>query len=804
MLRPIAQLIGREREREILRETFARGTRLVTISGAAGIGKTHLAHTIADDIEDHQVVWVDLRDASAATILPRMTEALGVDAHTYDALIAGALEQDDVFCVLDDVPDDPGLRQKIDSFVRALPDSRFLATAHAALGSEGEQVLRLRPLPLPTESDADNVAVRLFLTRRGDLGAAVSDLDAVVALVQALEGIPLAIVLAATRSREVTPREILAELDQGLGPLQASIQRSIQRVSASAVTALECLAAFAGSFTTEAAQHVLGEASTSALEELSRRSLVERTTVDQETQWRLLRPVREAVRCPANAKIAHATYFLKEADASIRAAHIEEVGAALEVILREPIAPSLRSLVFPSLRNAYDAFSAQRFAAQAARVVELADATTSLTSVERAMVSAFRFRLAMMAGRVSEAVDEAMGAIETFRTTAHEEAAAWLAAEVASAADLFPVEVLDSLSEIVEELGQTDDGFSLHLARVRFARAYYFGRSAEIATAAERVAALESHGGPLAHARGRWLHAVGLLSAGELTAAERLSAQVAEVAAQHGWDVLEARSLTIAAIARCVRRESGALEIARGAVRVAERSRARAGSWALLYAGLIAAVAREASESQALIAAALTQLQGSPRVRSVAVETAAIAGDLDARAQLAVLPPTQLRPLVDAVVKLQRGRGDRDEVNRARDTLADELDNLPPFLRPDAMLALLVADLPGPGSEPARLRLEVGLNAAWFRVGDDEPVDLSRARAARRVFRALLEADESLDIDALFSFGWPGQRIGALSARNRVHVTLARLRKLGLRDTIVRDENGWQLVADIVRRAGET
>ena len=95
----------------------------------------------------------------------------------------------------------------------------------------------------------------------------------------------------------------------------------------------------------------------------------------------------------------------------------------------------------------------------------------------------------------------------------------------------------------------------------------------------------------------------------------------------------------------------------------------------------------------------------------------------------------------------------------------------------------------------------------WFVAPDGDRADLARHGSLRRMFLALVESHEAdpeacLDVDALFTGGWPGERIAPDSMRNRVHVNLAKLRSMGLRDVLGRTEAGYRLDPALpVRRA---
>jgi len=94
----------------------------------------------------------------------------------------------------------------------------------------------------------------------------------------------------------------------------------------------------------------------------------------------------------------------------------------------------------------------------------------------------------------------------------------------------------------------------------------------------------------------------------------------------------------------------------------------------------------------------------------------------------------------------------------------------------------------------SRIELTIGADAAWFSVNGGERVDLGRRRAVRLVLRALaLSGDAGCSVDALVRAGWPGETLVGSSGPDRLYVALSSLRELGLRDAIVRREEGYAL-----------
>jgi hypothetical protein len=95
-------------------------------------------------------------------------------------------------------------------------------------------------------------------------------------------------------------------------------------------------------------------------------------------------------------------------------------------------------------------------------------------------------------------------------------------------------------------------------------------------------------------------------------------------------------------------------------------------------------------------------------------------------------------------------------------------------------------------------RLKVGADAEWFKPPGSGKQDLSKFAAARRILERLTEErlahpGKALSTEDLFAAGWPDVRISAPSAANRLHVQLAKLRKLGLKLVLLRDEAGYFL-----------
>ena len=312
------QMLGRER---VLTETVRRLTtsRLVTITGPGGIGKTTLADAIARD-EGHRYPLgtrrVDL------TVID--------DGDEVATALAAQLGFGSFRALLDSPTDDPALvvvdncehvldaaAEAIAALLDACRSPVILATSRSPLGVAGESIVVLGPLELPgPDGDEQRApAVRLFLQRADEAGAVVppSEMASVARLCELLDGVPLAIELAAARSRVLTPTELLARLDdidtlrrsRSRGPLR---HRSLRDTIAWSYTLLgdddqrffDRLAVLSGPFTAADAQTIAGEDDTAdsidRLDRLVADSLLTTSVVAGVTYHRQLELVRSYAR----------------------------------------------------------------------------------------------------------------------------------------------------------------------------------------------------------------------------------------------------------------------------------------------------------------------------------------------------------------------------------------------------------------------------------------------------------------------------------------------------------------------------
>ena len=203
---------GREREKERVAELVGR-VPLVTLTGVGGAGKTRLAAEVASDVAG-EVCWCELASLlSNASVAPAVASELGRGAAEAEpwAAVAEALSNTELLLVLDNCEHVlEGAADLVERVIRTVPDARILATSREPLGVEGEQVITLGPLgPEAVDLFADRARMAVWDFELTDANA-----DEVTRICERLDGLPLAIELAAARVRSLSPAEIGQALDR--------------------------------------------------------------------------------------------------------------------------------------------------------------------------------------------------------------------------------------------------------------------------------------------------------------------------------------------------------------------------------------------------------------------------------------------------------------------------------------------------------------------------------------------------------------------------------------------------------------
>lgn len=217
-------LVGREQEIADIGVALDRH-RVVTLTGTGGVGKTRLAAEVgaAVDREEHgEVAWIELASVADPTAVEHVVAtALGIDlggGQPPRRTLLDALAGRRLLLVVDNAEHLLGtVAPLVDDVRRGCPHVRVLATSRERLAVEGERVMAVAPLDTRARDGdvATTEAVRLFLDRAADVAGDhdLSDhLQAVVEICRQLDGLPLAIELAAARTAALTPQDLLAAL----------------------------------------------------------------------------------------------------------------------------------------------------------------------------------------------------------------------------------------------------------------------------------------------------------------------------------------------------------------------------------------------------------------------------------------------------------------------------------------------------------------------------------------------------------------------------------------------------------------
>lgn len=275
------ELIGRDEDVRRLVDELG-GSRLVTVTGVGGVGKTRLALRAAHATAgagSTEVRWCELATidlpaevapAVAAVLDLRAPEPQGVT----DAVVT-ALHDRAALLVLDNAEHVLGaVAAMTDEVLRRCPAVRLLVTSRAPLGLPAERIHRLTPLPVDVDDrpdGSDGGAVELLLARaqavRPDLVGRDAEHGHLVELCRRLDGLPLAIELAVSRLRTLNPVDLLARLDDrpdlvavGEGRahrhagLRAVLDGSFRQLSSTERRLFSRLSVFPGSFTLDAAE----------------------------------------------------------------------------------------------------------------------------------------------------------------------------------------------------------------------------------------------------------------------------------------------------------------------------------------------------------------------------------------------------------------------------------------------------------------------------------------------------------------------------------------------------------------------
>jgi predicted ATPase/DNA-binding CsgD family transcriptional regulator/Tfp pilus assembly protein PilF len=365
----LTSFIGREREIEELKSTLS-ATRMLTLTGSGGCGKTRLAIRVASELGDEYVdgVWlVDLANVRDRDLVPgAFASTLGVqDQSARDPVqhLIGRLQDARALVVVDNCEHlIAAVAELSEPILRGCARLSLLATSREPLGLPGETTWRVPSLSSPEEKSSPDVdalmgyeAVRLFVDRalkvRPNFRITDENASAVARICSRLDGIPLAVELAAARVKVLTPHQIAEGLADRFHlltggsrvvmprqqTLQASVDWSYQLLTENEKVVLDGLSVFAGGFTLDAAEAVCTDdavGSNDVLDILER--LVDKSLVAAEVdegpaaRYRMLETIRQFAmeRLVENDRVKH-----------VRTRHMEYFLGSGEPSLEDPETP---------------------------------------------------------------------------------------------------------------------------------------------------------------------------------------------------------------------------------------------------------------------------------------------------------------------------------------------------------------------------------------------------------------------------------------------------------------------------------
>ncbi|CAA9579804.1 MAG: hypothetical protein AVDCRST_MAG49-4660 [uncultured Thermomicrobiales bacterium] len=354
MLVPPTPLLGREVERAEVADLIRSGVRLLTLVGPGGVGKTRLALQLVVDLVPSVVGVAEFVGLASQydpkLVLPAIGQALGVREVPGRALlpvITATVADRSVLLLLDNVEQVADAAPDLVELLAACPQLIVLATSREPLRVRMERQYLVPPLSLPgperirsVSQVAGSDAVQLFVQRaqavRADFALSAENASDIAAVVRRLDGLPLAVELAAARVNVLSPPSLLARLTNRLqlltqGPqdlperqrtLRNAIAWSYDLLTADERALFRRLAVFAGGFTLEAAEAVVGDQPFEALDVLT--CLVEKSLVrcekdpSGESRFEMLETIREFAfeqlalgGEEATARAAHAAHYLR-------------------------------------------------------------------------------------------------------------------------------------------------------------------------------------------------------------------------------------------------------------------------------------------------------------------------------------------------------------------------------------------------------------------------------------------------------------------------------------------------------------
>jgi predicted ATPase len=872
---PASSFVGRAGLLEAIARRFEDGARLVTLIGPPGIGKTRLALRFAETRTRDagaRPCFCDLTAArDAAEVRAAVRTSLGIrtsDAapvSSHGQTFAESLADRGPFLlVLDNFEQLVPCAGELALWLTHAPALRLLVTSRERLGIPGEDIVELGPLDLPApDAAASDIlaseAVRLLADRARSAGA--TDVEAwdpgpVGALARALDGIPLAIELAAARARTLAPGEILARLTQRFELLRArggdeldrhaTLERAIEwswsLLSSWEQQALAQCSVFEGGFTLAAAEAILVLDSPGSppvvevLGALCDKSLVVARPAGASRRFHLYVSIADyaAARLDPQARPhveeRHAAHYVESSEALAARVTRRADAGALDALLadQENVTAVYRRALAgdPSVRVAERAvrvvlalYSALESHGPLDQLLSMLDTSVRLAKMPGiparllARASSCRGNAYGFRGRLQESISDLEGAAAMAQAAGDDETLGetlvWLSVRYRHAGRYGDaLAACDRAYPLLEGAGCTRmTGLCL---AVRGRMRGEIGQRREARADNQRAMAVFRELGDRRY-EGLTLANLGQLAMedGELEEARWYYEQSLVAFREVGDARFEGRYVGYLG---CLDWETGRLSEARArlteAIAIVERTRTF--NYAPLFRAVLGGLLAQLGETDLA------------RVQLDRAETALVDGGVPAYVAATRAHRGQLDlALARAALGLPEGRGEATRLREAAqarlsevrsisgggggETPARLIDGSDDVRFAARMLERALAAMDdGPS---ARSPLVVGPEARWFTAGGAR-VDLIRRGPVRLLLLALVrhrlqQPGKALRQEALLSAGWPGERVLPDSGSKRVRVAIATLRRLGLEGALVTRDDGYLLDPAIdVRESG--
>ncbi len=839
-LRPV---IGRAREADAIHDAFG-DARLVSLVGPPGIGKTRLAvHHVQGLGPRERVFVVDLADASTLDDLVRSVAAaadltLGRSGEDVVARLGVCIaDAGPALWLFDNFESVSGESAVVARWLSVAPAARFLVTTQARLRVLAEHPIELAPLPVES-GPPDAGAVALFLRQaaqaRPGYAPTTEDLDQIRELARRVDGIPLAVVLLASRMDVWGPSQLLKRLSRGRPArarhrdlpqrhtsMQAAMQSAWHLLDLPEQLTLAQLSVFVGGFDVELAEAVVElppELDTDVAEAVAgirQKSLLFNAAAgpDGVVRLNMYSPVRELAAEKLEAKgnrsdteRRHGVAVLRRVEPLLPALRRTDEPRCRAVLMAE--FDNLSAVVDRALRaDKPNSEAAHRAAvcldellARHGPYRDQLDMLERLLALEAPVKPVHRAKVLYARGRTHRFLGRFVEGVEDIKE----------AGQIAAGAEAWPVVAVCCL----------DLAFSAHLV----------GRPDD--TVQQAQAALDhlakvENPEPSVVGGATGILGLGHCERGEYVEAERLLRRSIELLRAAGTVGMQGSgTVYLASTLRAVgRHEEAGLAYVEG---LALLRSAGDRSYEIICLRLMASLHHERGQLDLAVArnieaVSLAQEVGAPIDHALATSARAAAmadlGDLPGAKTLVqelAASRDQLPPNAQMVIHLQKGhillaqaagadaRAERDQASALRARVLDlvahaaKADVANEEVRSAARILGAVAHRSGAAQPGLLVHGEEG----WIQLPDGARVDVARRANTRRVLWCLVRArldrpDRPVALDELVAAGWPGERIRTESARARVYTAINTLRRWGLKPYLLTRDRGYLLDPEV-------